>query len=1226
MSVLPLGSKDMRATRGVAAWLLRAAILCGLTFAVTAHADEPVKGTVSVYPDGGYARLVFRLDEPVDASVQQSGAILVIAFKKPVNVSVDRLNAGAPDYISAARRDPDGTAVRIALARKVTVNTISVGERYYVDLLPDTWTGLKPGLPQEVIDDLSRRAREAESKLHQQRLSEREKKPPLIRVRVATQPTFTRYVFDMPIMTNVVPAQSEGQLKLNFDQQIRWDLADVKATLPPTLKSVDADTEFASAAVTFVLNGTPEVRTFREDRSIAVDVTTGGAPPKVAEAGAAPAIAAPDTVPAKDAAAPDVPHPKIITVPAAPAAPPTAVSQPPKEAAPAPAVPAPAPAVAAVAPATPAAAPAPAATTTRAPAPDPNAPVVAALRQSGDMLKVEFPFAVATPSAVFRRADTVWLVFDSVAAINVAALTADATLGIRKAMVDRAPDGAGIVRLTLDRPRLVSLDSDGPTWIATIADTVTTPSQPLTIARTLVGKNRASISIPLEHSGALHQLRDPDIGDRLIVVTAPPPARGLLKPQHFVELRALASTQGVAVQPVADDVVAEVTPDRVTISRPGGLSISSAVTGQPQGDSDFRSLAFDTQVWGFDRQAPFIARQSELLTVAASAPEAKKRQARLNLARFYLAREMGAEAKAVLEVASEQGGENVTGSVLKAVADVMLARPEEALKELAAAEIGNQQDAPVWRAIALARQGKWPEARESFKAADNAIGALPIELQRMALQEQLRAAIEVRDFITASRLVNDFETLGVPHEQEPAINVLTGRLKEGLGRNDDALADYRAAADSKDRRAAAEGRLREIELLSARNAMQRKDVIGALEGLTTAWRGDDTETEGLRLLAHLYTEEGRYRDAFHVMRTALLANPSSELTRKIQDEAATTFDSLFLEGKGDALPPVEALGLFYDYRELTPIGRRGDEMIRRLADRLVSVDLLDQAAELLQHQVDHRLQGAARAQIATKLAVIYLMNRKPDRALTTLQSTRTSDLANELRDQRLLLEARALSDIGRQEVGLELIANIDTPEGMRLRADILWAAKRWREASEQIEKLYGERWRDFAPLTDSERADILRAATGYALAEEPIGLMRLREKYAAKMADGPDRRAFDVASAPIGTGGPEFAEIARRVASVDTLDAFLRTMRARYPDAPALAPGMPGKGATTPGSPQVSGPLPASIAKAAQNGPAKADPAASPLPPAAPAGVPLRPDPAPTGSISRLPKPRAKTQ
>ena len=184
-----------------------------------------------------------------------------------------------------------------------------------------------------------------------------------------------------------------------------------------------------------------------------------------------------------------------------------------------------------------------------------------------------------------------------------------------------------------------------------------------------------------------------------------------------------------------------------------------------------------------------------------------------------------------------------------------------------------------------------------------------------------------------------------------------------------------------------------------------------------AWRGDETEAEALQLLGRLYAEDGRYRDAFQIMRTALTAYPRSEMTRRIQDEAAVAFDSLFLGGKGDAMPAIDALSLFYDFRDLTPVGRRGDEMIRKLADRLVSVDLLDQAAELLQHQVDNRLQGAARAQVAVRLAVIYLMARKPDRAIQVLRATRSADLPNELRNQRLLIEARAQSDVGRPDAG-----------------------------------------------------------------------------------------------------------------------------------------------------------------------------------------------------------------
>jgi hypothetical protein len=291
------------------------------------------------------------------------------------------------------------------------------------------------------------------------------------------------------------------------------------------------------------------------------------------------------------------------------------------------------------------------------------------------------------------------------------------------------------------------------------------------------------------------------------------------------------------------------------------------------------------------------------------------------------------------------------------------------------------------------------------------------------------------------------------------------------------------------------------------------------------------------------------------MRVSIRAHPNSDLTRSIQDEASKTFDNLFLAGKGDALPAIEALSLFYDFRELTPIGRRGDEMIRRLADRLVTVDLLYQAGELLQHQIDHRLQGAARAQVAARLAVIYLMDRKPDKAQAVLRSTRMNELPGDLRQLRQLLEARALSDIGRHDLALEVIATIERPEAIRLRADIMWSAKRYQQAAEQIELLYGGRWQDFAPLNDAERADIMRAAIGYALGEDAIGMGRLRERYAGKMAEGPERQAFDTATAPLGASKAEFMEIAKKIAAADTLDSFLREMRATYPEIGALSAG-----------------------------------------------------------------------
>jgi len=364
---------------------------------------------------------------------------------------------------------------------------------------------------------------------------------------------------------------------------------------------------------------------------------------------------------------------------------------------------------AADAPASPAAeAPAnPPADANRQPVPKADGAVAVAVHRSADAVRMEFPFTAPAAAAVFRRGDVLWLVFDTDARIDVSALVERGGTVIRSARVTRGKDGEAIVRIRLGRPQLASLDTDGPAWMVTIGDTATVPTAPLGAARTVVGKNRANIIIPFDQPAKLHEIKDPDVGDRLLVVTASGPARGFIREQDFVEFEMLASSHGVVVYPIADDVAVELGSAKITISRPGGLSLSTAISGKQQeasiaGEASFRTMTFDPQMWGFDRKADFNARESELIRRAASAPTTRRQIARFNLARFYLARDMAAEAKAVLDVAraSQSGADDVTGSVLTAVANVMLGRPAEALKELSKPRVGNQLDAPVWRAVA----------------------------------------------------------------------------------------------------------------------------------------------------------------------------------------------------------------------------------------------------------------------------------------------------------------------------------------------------------------------------------------------------------------------------------------------------------------------------------------------------------------------------------------------
>jgi hypothetical protein len=1208
--------------------LAAAALFCFATFAAPGSADDaPIKATLVASVNDGYARLIFDMSEYDDASVRLANNVLVITFKRPIDVSVERLASQIPDYVGTARRDPDGKGIRVALSQEVKVIATPAAEKYFIDLLPSSWSGQPPNLPPEVIADLARRAGEADrlERKERQAVAQQRATAEPVRVHAATQPTFTRYIFAIPANTAVSNDRVKERLTLTFDAPIKFDLADVVASLPRAIGGIDTELRDDSALVRFNFLAKVDVRTFRDDGSYVLDVvgadnkpdqaSAAPAVPAVPQQSAAPETTAPATVPpaaANDAAAPgaqaaapvkpDVAAPATIAAPEQPAAPPAAAqAAPPPLPADKPAAtpkveaqialpetppqPAPSAEPAKAAPAAPPSAPQrdAAAAPDKAPANDEPPPrpransdgkVAVELVRQGANLKLSFPFATATAAAIFTRADTLWIVFDSNVDIDLGALDGEASRTIRGAEFTHTPD-ADVIRIKLDHPRLSTVDIDGPVWTVQIGDAAIDSTRALTITRNLIGPNRSSVSIPFDAPHLVHRLDDPDAGDTLMVVTAFPPARGFINGRDFVEFRMLASAEGVVVDPLADDVKVELAPDKIIVSRPMGLALSTSLQTLLRG-SGLRPTMFDSQLWGFDQQASYTERQSNLVAAAASAPDSKRMAPRLDLARFYVARDMYPEAKGVLDIAladdraaSEQG----SATVLRAVTEIMMNRPDDALKDLADPSIGDQHDAPLWRALAYAKQGKWGQARDGFKGADAAVATLPVELQRVALKEEMRSAIEVGDFSTASSQLNDFQTIGMSHDFEPGMAVLIGRLAEGMGRNEDALSAYQTAADSWDRRAAAQGQLRETLLRYTLGDLKRDDVISQLETLTTIWRGDETEIEALQMLARLYTADGRYRDSFYVMRSALAAHPNSDMTRRIQQEAARTFDALFLAGKGDTMSAIDALALFYDFRELTPIGRRGDEMIRRLADRLVGIDLLDQAADLLQYQVDNRLQGAARAQVATRLAVIYLMNHKADRALAALRATRTADLSNEVRNQRLLLEARALSDMGRHDLALEVIGNLDGREVIRLRSDIYWAGRHWREAAEQIELLYGERWKDWQPLNDIERSDILRAELGYALGEDTLGLGRFREKYAAKMAGTPDAHAFEVVSAPLGTSGTEFAAIAHAAAAVDTLDGFLRDMQSRYPDASAAPPnaGPP----APPDPPQAGAPAPA---------------------------------------------------
>jgi len=272
--VWSLGRACARIARG---WPNRAALLAaGLMLAGAAtpalsQADR-IKGEATLAAAGGYARLIIKLADDVDSQVTAAGSIVVIRFKRPVDIAVGKLSDAVPDYINSARADPDGSAIRLSLARRVTINTMTAGERVFVDFLPDGWTGQPPGLPSEVVRELAERARVAERALRLQRANAEAKKRPPVRVRASVQPTFVRFVFEMPDGVGASSVLNDQKLTIMFNAMLTFDLADARVAAPSNIASIGQKVEGDQSTVEVALIGDVDVHSFREEKNYIIDV------------------------------------------------------------------------------------------------------------------------------------------------------------------------------------------------------------------------------------------------------------------------------------------------------------------------------------------------------------------------------------------------------------------------------------------------------------------------------------------------------------------------------------------------------------------------------------------------------------------------------------------------------------------------------------------------------------------------------------------------------------------------------------------------------------------------------------------------------------------------------------------------------------------------------------------------------------------------------------------
>ena len=519
---------------------------------------------------------------------------------------------------------------------------------------------------------------------------------------------------------------------------------------------------------------------------------------------------------------------------------------------------------------------------------------------------------------------------------------------------------------------------------------------------------------------------------------------------------------------------------------------------------------------------------------------------RLSLAQFYFAKGLAAETMGLLRTITDSDEEMARRPdviALRGASQFILGRFADAEKELDNRVLNGFSEAELWRGASNAAQGKWSAAIEHFARAGEIPGDYPrnfsIQLSLLAAE----AAIRAEDYRGAGVFL-DAIAQGKPTVGEQArLNYLRGRVLYASADTATALSFWRRLINGKDRWASVRAKRALIEHNLRENTITRPQAIERLERLRFAWRGDQLEFDLLRRLGELYIEEKDFTAGLTSLRQAVTFFPNNIFARSVSKKMTKSFSGIYTDGTSDAMTPLTALALYDQFRELTPVGRRGDKIIQRLADRLVEVDLLDRASVLLDRQVRFRLQGVQKAQVGSRLALIRLLDRQPNTALEALDESVAPGLDPKLALQRKRLRARSVFELGDSETALKLIKSDNDRDADLLRADIFWRTRDWVSAGKVFERLIGNAGRDGRRINDLSAALILNWVVALSMSEQVDALNKVRQIYSTQMDMTEYRDAFRLITNKTEGDTQDFRTLTERFKEIGRFQAFLTTYR-----------------------------------------------------------------------------------
>ena len=721
----------------------------------------------------------------------------------------------------------------------------------------------------------------------------------------------------------------------------------------------------------------------------------------------------------------------------------------------------------------------------------------------------------------FERNGKLWMIFDHPQQINVENLKE--TAGELAENIIQFPHPLGsLIQVTPAKGVKASVRKEGLLWILDLY-TDDLPQQPfkeLTIFTQYDSMKQPYLYIPTEYAGNVISIIDPEIGDIISVATSSRPYLGTKSFYHYPEFDILSTLQGLAFVINAPDIMLSRSNSGLTLRAQGrSLNITGDLDAlkrqQMLKDEQLSSPAFNLQIPQKQIDMKFVDAVELLKKNIMTAPLEQKNQQRIDLARYYVYHGLGTNALYILnQIKRADLPEAMTDSfhALSGVANFLARRYPEAVKDFEYGNLPKISEGIFWRTLS--------QSAYEFNEANNAIifslislirdypQAIKDQIALVATQNALRTGddLATQNFIDILRSVPDRL-----RNLNPEITYLSAKKLELQGYPRNAIKEYRTLINGDSIKYSALARYDNATLSQSIGVMPLKEAIAELEMLRFAWGEKNFKLKLLNKLSDLYLKDFDYYNALRTLNDAGNFVQDAKEKQQIANRMIRVFEGIFLSNQADSkLSPVKALALYKDFQWLADMSAKKNAIMQRLADRLVAVDLLSRASDLLNEVLEAQgLTAENRARIGARLAIIDLFQQAPNQAIEILDRTNSAGLSLATIGPRRVIRSRALAQLGQTDAALALLANDYSKNALIHKFQLYWQAGRWADAADTVKYLIEEP-KEGQPLSIEQVNYILDWATTLKKAGKETVLVRLRNKFLPYFANTEYHSIFNI--------------------------------------------------------------------------------------------------------------------